>query len=377
MPDLKKLPVPDYGDYFAQLSALPPSLRFVPELPLEFSRGCPWSASPQGGCSFCNLNLQWQGYRVKGPEQARKEVDQLTRTHGCLDLACMDNLVPKGPWPGLAELGRDLRIFGEIRADTPASRLEAMARAGLRQAQVGVEALSPSLLARLRKGTTVLDNLRVMRDCEALGIACRGNLILGFPGGTPQEVEETLEALAFAGWYRPLEPAWFWLGLASPVWRDPAGFGVRLLGNHQHYAALLPTEQLEGAPLMMQRYQGDLTRQKKLWRPVARALEQWARQYAALRQAPASGPLLTLQEGGDFILLRERRAGGDQTHRLTGASAAIYRHCAQPLGQDELARHFKLAPHKLSAFLHDMRAKRLMFNQDDLWLSLAVPQRLV
>ncbi len=119
MENLDHLPVPDFEDYFATLAGLAPELRFFPTLPVEVSRGCWWqrerAPGTEGGCEFCNLNLQWNGYRSKSPGRAVAEVDQLTRRHRLLSVAFMDNVLPRTSTAellrGLAALNRDLSIF--------------------------------------------------------------------------------------------------------------------------------------------------------------------------------------------------------------------------------------------------------------------------
>ena len=81
--DLANLPCPDFEDYFKALQHFSPEKRFFPTLPMEASRGCWWNGSvlsnkkteeqtghkidDKDGCAFCNLNLQWKGYRTKPP----------------------------------------------------------------------------------------------------------------------------------------------------------------------------------------------------------------------------------------------------------------------------------------------------------------------
>ncbi|MCK7504476.1 MAG: RiPP maturation radical SAM C-methyltransferase [Desulfobacterales bacterium] len=229
MESLDRLPVPDYDDYFALLSSFAPDSRFFPTLPVEFSRGCWWkrSAGSASGCRFCNLNLQWRGYRAKSAKRAVAEVEHLTRRHRVLSVAVVDNVLPRTETAeilrGLAGLGRDLSLFAELRATTPADELACMPAAGLRRVQVGIEALSTRLLRKLHKGTTAIQNLEIMKRCEQLGIVNLANLILDFPSSDDEDVRETLRAIEFARAYRPPKPVAFWLGLGSPVWSDPEG----------------------------------------------------------------------------------------------------------------------------------------------------------
>ncbi len=231
--DLETLPQPDFSDYFDLLAGLPADKRFFPMLPLEISRGCWWRAGrpdtggrkqPQG-CAFCNLNLQWQGYRTKAVDQAVDEIDRLTEKHRVLSVALMDNVLPPGKsrdiFMALAGKNKDFQFFAELRASTGRQSLEIFSRAGMTEAQIGIESLSSRLLKKLNKGTTAMDNMEIMKNCEALGIKNSANLILRFPGSDETDVAETLRALRFARFFRPLRIVHFWLGRSSPVWENP------------------------------------------------------------------------------------------------------------------------------------------------------------
>jgi radical SAM superfamily enzyme YgiQ (UPF0313 family) len=134
-----------------------------------------------------------------------------------------------------------LRLFGEVRATTPLKELNAMRACGMREVQIGIEALSSDLLKKLRKGTSVNQNLEIMKNCEALGIRNISNLILRFPGSNEQDVAETLRALEFALPFYPLKAVYFWLGLESPVWQNPKDF------RRQRFQAESAVHRLVGA----------------------------------------------------------------------------------------------------------------------------------
>ncbi|MDZ7698548.1 MAG: RiPP maturation radical SAM C-methyltransferase [Deltaproteobacteria bacterium] len=199
--DLDELPIPDYGDYFRDLKSLDPDRRFLPRLPMEISRGCWWRKSSrktdEKGCAFCNLNLQWEGYRRKSTERVISEIDALVTRHQVLTISFMDNLLParglEALFSGISDLKKDLKLFSEIRADTSHEVLRQMATAGMREVQVGVEALSTRLLKKLNKGTTAMDNLEIMKQGERADMPdLTGNLILAFPSSDAEDVAETL-----------------------------------------------------------------------------------------------------------------------------------------------------------------------------------------
>jgi ribosomal peptide maturation radical SAM protein 1 len=386
MESLKQLPVPDFTDYFNALSRFAPAKRFFPTLPVEFSRGCWWQcesvAGEVGGCEFCNLNLQWRGYRAKSAAQVVSEVDQLTRRHRVLSLAVMDNVLPKDSsadlLAGLSGLGRDLSIFAEIRATTPLDELKRMQPAGMHRVQVGIEALSTRLLRKLRKGTTAIQNLEIMKHCEALGITQLSNLIAHFPASDEEDVAETLIAMDFGGPFRPPQFVSFWLGLGSPAWRHPERFGLRRVFNHPNWARIFPERIFRQLPLMVQSYQGGRVRQRRLWQPVHDRLRSWARSYEDLHRGAATEPILGYRDAGDFMIIRERRLRGETaSHRLEGSSRRIYLFCHHHRSLQRITQNFHHIPaDRIASFLRTMTAQKLMFSENNRFLSLAVPIRI-
>ncbi len=383
--NLAELPVPDYSDYFRMLQMFEPHKRFFPTLVVEASRGCWWrkreGTGHSRGCAFCNLNLQWEGYRSKTPEQVTREVDGLTSRHQVLSLAFADNVVPSGQkgklFQSLKTCGKDFKIFAEIRAGTPHAVLKAMREAGMEDVQVGIEALCTGLLKKMNKGTTAMDNLQVMRDCEELGIAHASNLLLRFPSSDKQDVEETLRTLEFALPFRPLRKVFFWLGAGSPVHDAPDAFGIRAIQNHPCYGELLPGEVVSRMSLMVQDYKGDRALQKKLWRPVEDALGAWQKSYEKLHGGENPSPILSYRDGGSFLIISHRRIDGEPAvHRLTGSSRAIYLFCsAQRTLADIVTRFPGIGEAKIKPFLDMMVAKKLMYREDDRCMSLAVRLR--
>jgi ribosomal peptide maturation radical SAM protein 1 len=384
--DLDELPVPVFSDYFDRLGAMVPEKRFLPRIPVEMSRGCWWKKPSAGrtrrGCAFCNLNVQWSGYRSKSPGRITAEIDRLMEACQVLSLSFMDNLLPperlREIFRRIADLGKDFRFFGEIRATTTREDLLAMADAGMVEVQVGIEALSTGLLRKFNKGTTAIQNLEIMKACEASDLPrLASNLIIHFPGSDGDDVKETLATIQYALPFRPLKATPFWLGYGSPVWSDPGAFGIRRIRNHPYYANLFPPEILKNLTLMIQGYQGNVGEQKRLWHPVRQAAEAWEKMYGALHCVPTSGPILSYQDGGDFLIIRERRCGrDDMTHRLRGTSRAMYLFCEENRAIREILHHHPgFGEDKVLPFLAMMVEKKLMFREGERYLSLAVPIR--
>jgi len=383
MKDLSGLTPPDYNDYFELLASFGPEKNFFPTLPMEISRGCWWQneGRKSKGCAFCNLNLQWDGYRTKQPEQVVSEIDQLTTKYRTLSVAFMDNLLPlktsRDIFRRIIKLQKDVRLFGEIRATTPKQDLYLMQAAGMQEVQIGIEALSTRLLNKLNKGTTAIQNIEIMKHCEMLGIQQNSNLIMHFPGSDEEDVAETLQNLEFTFSFRPLRMVHFWLGLGSSVWQDPGAFGIKAVFNHDNYAGIFPPDVVESMQFTVQAYRGDLGYQKRLWQPVKKKLKYWKKAYAKLHQGPKHENILSFRDGRSFLIIRQRKLDGEPlTHRLEGTSRAIYLFCQKHRALKRIIGRFSFLPSdRIEPFLKMMVDKKLMFRENDRYLSLAVPER--
>lgn len=370
---LSELPPPDYDDYFLDLHRDFSGDPFVPELPVEFSRGCWW-----GKCTFCNLNLQWHGYRGKTAAQMEQEVLTLSQRHGCLDFSFTDNVLPGREAPDffaqMAQGKKDFRFFAEIRVNQRGEVLKGYRQGGLVAVQAGIEGLSQGLLERMRKGATVMENLALMKESLALGIRLDGNLITCFPGSTEAEVQETLANLDFVLPFTPLTGATFFLGYGCEVAEKPSDYGIRAIVQHPHNRKLFPPQILPGLTLLINDYRGDRAHQRRLWQPVVKKIRAWQRFHEARRIPAHLVPPLSYRDGGNLLIIRQELPGqATLHHRLRGTSRAIYLACDTVVEFDTLSRLFpKLGRAQLATFLGELAAKRLLFAQGTRYLALAV-----
>jgi len=94
-----------------------------------------------------------------------------------------------------------------------------------------------------------------------------------------------------------------------------------------------------------------------------------------MRTAAGDLPILSFRDGGEFIIIRQRRFRAEAaSHRLAGASRLIYLHCRKPRSINAIFSEFQnIAQDKILEFLRAMVDKRLMFEENNRYLSLAVP----
>lgn len=352
-------------------------LPFIPQIPVEFSRGCWWSK-----CTFCNLNLQWHGYRKKNPHRMHREVTTLADRHACLDFAFTDNSLPQQEsldfFQTLARQDRDFRFFGEIKAAMQGRGrrqiFAAYRRGGLTTIQVGIESLSSSLLVKMKKGVTVIDNIAAMRDALENGLTLEGNLITEFPGSTDAEVRETLANLDFVFPFHPLSAASFFLGHGSPIACHPARFHIRSIRHHPASRKIFPGQILRTLPLLVMDYCGDRARQKKIWRPVVRKIQTWQDFHRKRCRSAQEHPPLSYRDGEGYIIIRQEKADrATRHHRLQKQSREIYLFCEKIRTLHELHEKFPACKeNQLRNFLRELVDKRLLYEEKGRYLALAV-----
>ncbi|WP_163338034.1 RiPP maturation radical SAM C-methyltransferase [Desulfopila sp. IMCC35008] len=369
--DLSSLPTPDYSPYFRETKHLFPDMPFIPEIPLEFSRGCWWHK-----CTFCNLNLQWKKYRWKNAETMLLDLKNLATSHQCLDFCFTDNALPPNEadilFKSLENAPVDLRFFAEIRGNTDSSTLQNYARAGLAVIQVGIESFSSSLLTSMKKGVTVIENIAVMKHAAQAGIELEGNLIVEFPGSTEEQVKQTLETLKYVVPFKPLAIATFFLGHGSPIHRCPKEYGISGLVPHHKNKALIPQELLTNLHLLAGEYRGDRTHQRKLWKEVRNRVDQW-HSFHNNRRANSTPPL-AYRDGGTFLIIRQEQPDGPVLrHRLTGTSREIYLFLKEIRTFDEVCDRFKtFKPEALQTYINQLCRKKLLYRENEKIISLAL-----
>jgi len=372
--DLNALPPPDYDEYAGRAEQY--GIEWY--LPLEASRGCWWdrtrrTGDPKNTCYFCNLNVQWMGYREKSAERVCAEMEALSNRHKNLKIYFVDNIIRhKGVQElasGIRALGKDFEIFYEMRANIRPIEILQMKEAGLSSTQFGIEALSSSVLRRIGKGTSVIQNLQAMRLCLELGIENMANLILDFPGSTPEEVAETCEVLnAYALSFHPLSLTGFTLGIDSTVDVLRNEYRLQRIRNADHYRHGIPEAVLGRLQLFDRDY--DLSQAGTDWTPVREACKAWRKLHADHRGAP----LLRYRDGGSFLIVDDERHGELRSGVFEGVEREVYLFAMERRTRAQIARRFqgRADPVRLDAILAQFLEYKIMYSEKEEWLSLAV-----
>jgi ribosomal peptide maturation radical SAM protein 1 len=168
-----------------------------PALLVETSRGCWWGE--RAHCTFCGLNGGTMNYRAMNPELAVEQFQSIFQYAPNFSmLECVDNIMPKSYITDVLPLLKtppDTHIFYEVKADLSEEDIAVLAQAGVRCIQPGIEALATSTLKLMKKGTSVFQNLNLLKSCIMHDVRPSWNLLLGFPGEGEDVYKKYVEVL--------------------------------------------------------------------------------------------------------------------------------------------------------------------------------------
>ena len=184
--------VPDFSfarltDYFSP----------QPVLPLSASRGCYWQR-----CLFCpEAAAPVHPYTAMRPTELPQLMRQLADSYGVRHIQLTDNAVPVNMLKVLADHAdgsTDLNWFGFVRFEPileDAAFVARLAQSGCRMLQLGLESGSQSVLDRLGKGVQLASVARILANLAAADIDSFVYIMLGTPGETEADAEQTLAFL--------------------------------------------------------------------------------------------------------------------------------------------------------------------------------------
>jgi magnesium-protoporphyrin IX monomethyl ester (oxidative) cyclase len=249
--DLDDLPYPDIDDFFTRFEAMGAAEHIAPALVMETSRGCWWGAKQH--CTFCGLNAESMAFRSKSAERVRAEVTALVQRYGTRYIAVVDNILDMKYFntllPALAE-DPVAGLFFETKANLTRAQVELLHRANIKWIQPGIESLSDLTLQLMRKGSTKLQNIQLLKWCAEYRMEVVWNHLYGFPGESDEEMEQIAEeARSLQHLQPPVAVAVLRLDRYSPYYteRDKFGFEPLSVPEAYHHVYPFPDSSLEQA----------------------------------------------------------------------------------------------------------------------------------
>ncbi len=375
---MDEVPLPDYDEYFARLDQSSLSAEILPNLgvPFESARGCWWGAKLH--CTFCGLNGSSMPFRCKSADRVVEDLMTLARKHKQLNFNAVDNIIAMPYFrellPKLRDSGYDFKLFYETKSNLKKEQLRAMHNAGVLQIQPGIESLSTPILKLMKKGVTALQNIRLLKWCAEFGIETGWNVLYGFPGEPPEEFDRMAETIkTITHLEPPRHLAALDLQRFSPYHQSPREYGVEIVGPREFYKLIYPCDDaaLNDLAYTFNFTYDDGREPQNYTASIRESIEAWQADY------PTS--ILSYQRGPGFLIINDRRPGlGGYDHTLGETEARIYLGCdsgATPAAVWETLRAVGVSDidvNDVQEFLDDMTEMKLMYEEDGLYLSLAV-----
>lgn len=169
-------------------------------VPVVATRGCPYQ------CTFCSSPAMWTTtYVTRDPADVLDEIEEYLQTYQADNIDFYDlTAIVRKTW--VVEfcrlvLERGLRFTWQLPSGTRSEALDdevvgLLRAAGCRNLSYAPESGSPAVLARIKKRVDLDRMASSMRAATRVGINCKANIILGFPGETHAEIRETLRFIA-------------------------------------------------------------------------------------------------------------------------------------------------------------------------------------
>lgn len=370
IPSLDPLPDPDFSDFFEQHRRSAVGSGYSPAALFETARGCWWGAKHH--CTFCGINGQSMAFRSKSPERAHSELKRLAAQYGS-DFVSVDAILDMGYFetllPRIAESGPDVTMYCEVKSNLKPKQLVALAQAGLRKIQPGIEALDSEVLALMRKGCTAIQNIQTLKLAAECGLFVEWNLLFGFPGETRQHYENTAAAMGLLHHLQPPNGVGPVSGdRFSPMFERPDEFGL-IVEPMPAYRYMYP---FEDGMVRRLAYHFNL-RHRSGEDPAETALP--ASEAAAEWQARHERSSLSVHDRGDVLVVEDGRGAETVQLVLSGVEAAVYRLCPEAASRSAIGRALpNVRASEVDAALADLMGLKLLFRERELYLALALRQ---
>lgn len=203
--NLDSLPYPDYTDYFEQLSESDfkstDAMEYI-RLTFESSRGCWWSK-----CTFCGQNSTEMYFREKSPQRIRDELSFLSNFYKHDVIFAVDTALPeKSAEKTFKEFNKPPKLehlIYQLRNNISFKELEILKEKGIKICHPGIESINDHLLTLMNKGSSALNNIRVLRDCKTLNLFNFWNLLYGLPGENKEDYEAIIKLIPHLYHLRP------------------------------------------------------------------------------------------------------------------------------------------------------------------------------
>jgi ribosomal peptide maturation radical SAM protein 1 len=311
------------------------------------------------------------------PERALHVMNSLFRYSGRVSrLMAVDNILPKSYLTEVLPLlntPADMEIFYEVKADLSEQEMAVLAQSGVTQIQPGVEALATSTLKLMKKGTTVFQNLKLLKMCALYGVQPHWNLLVGFPGEGEDVYRRYVEAIpGLVHLYPPSGAYPVRFDRFSPYHYEAEKYSLDLQPL-AYYSLIYPFDDADLKKFAY--YFADENPQAEYFTTMAKwigklraRVAHWPARWNDPGQIP---PRLYFKQGSEVVY--DSRSGAVIEHQVGRTGKAVLEYLAKPTRIEDLVKVFASldGPGVLDEIAR-LEEKNLIFKEQDRVFSLVL-----
>ncbi len=209
--------------------------------PIIASRGCRWSR-----CTFCAERFYW---RIRSAAAFVDELSWLVE-QGCR-LFMFNESDLNGKPEAVLEIcdeilrrGLRVKLTGQLRIHKKCDRayFQKLRQAGFVALRFGIDAFSENTLRLQKKGYTTATVCQNLKDCWEAGIYTEVNWVIGVPGETEQDIDESIALILqnkpYIGRLANINP--LILATGGVYWLEPEKHNIHFRGSKDEIYAANP-----------------------------------------------------------------------------------------------------------------------------------------
>lgn len=377
--DLAANPTPDFDDFFRdieQLSRVDEVDIQAAYLPLENSRGCWWGQKSH--CIFCGIKNSDLAFRWRPAAKTLAQMEELSRRYGILAFRFSDYILPyeyyKTLLPELAARGAPFRLFGEIKANVSRERFRLLHEGGFEEVQPGIESFSSSVLARMGKGVTAIQNVFTLLQGRALGVEVRYNLLYGFPDDQLEEYIDMARLLPrIVHLDSPVSYVPVQITRYAPMQEYPERFGIEKAVPDPTFELVFSDRYIRDSGFdisaycyYFQRPFENSSQLSKIYSDLQYVVEDWR-----IADKDQAYWLYGEAVGEDFVIHDKRSSREERVYTIKGSLSEMLHACTEPTHKRDLAKLF--GEDRVDEMLEELDELRLIFIELERVISLLLP----
>jgi ribosomal peptide maturation radical SAM protein 1 len=268
-------------------------------------------------------------FRSKSPQRVLEGIEELARRYNLYLFEAVDNILDhryiQEVFAPLTAQRNDYNFFYEVKANLTHDQLRALVRAGVRRLQPGIESLDTHILQLMQKGTTGIQNVRLLKWADYYGITVAWNVLVGFPGERPEDYERQLAVMRLIPHLQPPDSfGRIWLERFSPYFSTAETSGILNVRPDPGYALVYPE------PIDLDRiaYFFEYDAPDTLPRETHEPLLEYVRAWQAARKSGHRPYLGYLRGAGRMTIVDGRQSAPPQAHVFEEPAALAYEVCS-------------------------------------------------